>query len=338
MPLSEQLVGVPARPTNIGVIGKVVRSLRDTNVRGSVVMRLERCAYLQFNTQLVCVGLNEIGASSITALFNPAVRVLPPSLSVGATAQLSKHCLIIDDQYFFDLLDASTYASILPAPFNSLHATGIHRDLLLQLSMPTAGLAPLLKLFTTASDGSGLPGFSHLASAESELLRLVMPPIARLTDQIQFNCSGIANGTVQCDFDSESFQSLIGAGPGLTPSGDDFLSGVFTALHSHGCADVACSLWRSIRNVVWRSTTQVSAALLEQSALGESSERLDVVMQAYDNYPLTSANELQQSIELIGETSGWDWLTGFVMCGEILWQTPVKTVNYIASSEHKSNC
>jgi len=57
---------------------------------------------------------------------------------------------------------------------------------------------------------------------------------------------------------------------------------------------------------------------LEQSALGESGERLEAVVQAYCHYPLTAASDFQFMVDQIGETSGWDWLTGFVLCVEIL--------------------
>lgn len=304
-------------------IGGVVQLLSLVNARGSVVMRFDRCAYLQFQEQLICIGLNELGASSISGLFDNTVRALPPHFAVGAKATLTTQDLLIDDQYSLDLAAAVPYESSLREDVSRFGSLVVQHELLAILSKPEAGFAPLLHRVCTASSHCELTSVidANSASTESELLCYVLPAIAQLTDQIRV-CCGLGDAEVsQYEFDTNLFIKIIGAGPGLTPSGDDFLCGVFAALHLSGFSEVANNLWASIRSIATRSTTQVSVALLEQAAAGEAGERLDLVISAYLGYPATTADQTQRLIDLVGQTSGWDWLTGFVLCVDTLSQS-----------------
>jgi len=318
MHLCDQGIKLPASLPSVGLVGQVVSSLCQANARGAVVIRFERCAYLQFNKQLVCFGLFELGASSITAVFDQMVHTLPQCFIVGAAAQLSSEYLLIDDQYFFDLRGSSLYISKLEDSVLKFKVPTTQFELLAKLAIPSAGFAPLLRRFTAANSEAELTSVTDANSIESELLRFSMPAIEQLTDQLRGYVSGRAVKPACFQFNLNLIQKLIGAGPGLTPSGDDFLCGVFTALHLAEFPDVAKSLWTSISSIAERSTTPVSFALLERSALGESGERIDDVIKAYYDYPTTTAAEFRHRVELIGETSGWDWLTGFVLCSEIL--------------------
>lgn len=324
MLLCKQIAWTSASLPALGLVGKVVSLLCQANARGNVVMRFERCAYLQFEEQLICIGLNEIGASSISGLFECNLRALPKCLVTGASVQLSNEYLVVDDQHFFDLLGAMLYD---PAPCNNL--SGVERipiryQFLSKLTLPSAGIAPLLRQVVVAKNVADSTCTSTAIRSESALLRLAKPAITQLAIQLRVNTACSFTRTSPIEFNPELFQILIGAGPGLTPSGDDFICGVFTALHLSDFSDIALSLWASIRNVAKFSTTPVSAAMLEQSALGESGERLEAVVQAYCHYPVTATNDFQLMVDRIGETSGWDWLTGFVLCVDILWHERIK--------------
>lgn len=323
MPLRNQNAAFSASLPAIGLIGKVVRSLCHTNAHGVVVMRFERCAYLQFDEQLVCIGLNEIGASSISALFVNTTRTLPQSFSTGVRAQLSKGHLVLDDRYFFDLAGSTLYVPVLQNNLSRYRTITLRHEFLSKLTLPPAGFAPLLQQVIEATTAPDLAYSAKVINPESELLRFALPAIAQLVNQIRIKFSSSDAHAINSEFDSALFQILIGAGPGLTPSGDDFICGVFTALHLSGFSQMSQSLWASIHAVAKRSTTQVSIAMLEQSALGESGERLETVVQAYLDYPLSAADDFQRLVDLIGETSGWDWLTGFVLCIDILWHKQI---------------
>ena len=104
---------------------------------------------------------------------------------------------------------------------------------------------------------------------------------------------------------------LIGLGPGLTPSGDDYLGGVLVGLRWLGRGAQAESLWRWLEPRLER-TGAISAAHLAAAAGGEAHEALHEVL---DNLSAWQAPDLHPSLsrlDAVGHTSGWDALAGIV--------------------------
>jgi hypothetical protein len=98
-------------------------------------------------------------------------------------------------------------------------------------------------------------------------------------------------------------EPLIGLGPGLTPSGDDYFGGVMVALHLRGRASHAASLWRWLEPRLAPRSNAISAAHLAAAAAGEAHEALHRV--------LDGSLDLD-AIDAIGHCSGWDALAGAV--------------------------
>ena len=99
-------------------------------------------------------------------------------------------------------------------------------------------------------------------------------------------------------------QGLIGLGPGLTPSGDDYLGGMLVALHALGREAQARGLWRWLQPRLSR-TSAISGAHLEAAAAGEAHEVLHDVL---SNPSDTTVGNLKT----LGHCSGWDALAGAV--------------------------
>ena len=98
-------------------------------------------------------------------------------------------------------------------------------------------------------------------------------------------------------------EQLIGLGPGLTPSGDDYLGGMLVALRLTGRAMQAEGLWRWLKPRLKTRTSAISAAHLAAAAAGEGHEALHRVL----------AGELDlAALDAVGHTSGWDALAGAV--------------------------
>jgi hypothetical protein len=101
---------------------------------------------------------------------------------------------------------------------------------------------------------------------------------------------------------------LIGLGPGLTPSGDDFLGGVMLALHHAHRAPQARGLWRWLEPRL-SSTSAISGAHLAAAAAGEGHEAMHEALahlfQRRPGWPETLAR-----LDAIGHCSGWDALAG----------------------------
>jgi hypothetical protein len=109
--------------------------------------------------------------------------------------------------------------------------------------------------------------------------------------------------------------SLIGLGPGLTPSGDDYLGGVLIALHQLGREAQARGLWRWLEPRLAR-TSVISGAHLAAAAAGEGHEALHACLEA-----LFSANPdwppVLGRLDNVGHCSGWDSLAGVVAVAKL---------------------
>ena len=101
---------------------------------------------------------------------------------------------------------------------------------------------------------------------------------------------------------SEAAQ-LIGLGPGLTPSGDDYLCGMLVALRLVGRGVQADGLWRWLQPRLKEGTSAISAAHLAAAAAGEAHEALHDVLNGKVNL---------DALNGVGHTSGWDALAGAV--------------------------
>jgi hypothetical protein len=98
-------------------------------------------------------------------------------------------------------------------------------------------------------------------------------------------------------------EALIGLGPGLTPSGDDYLGGMLVALRLTGRAMQADGLWRWLEPRLKGRTGSISAAHLAAAAAGEAHEALHDV--------LNGELDLDR-LDGVGHCSGWDALAGAV--------------------------
>jgi hypothetical protein len=104
-------------------------------------------------------------------------------------------------------------------------------------------------------------------------------------------------------------ETLIGLGPGLTPSGDDYLGGVLIALQQLDRKPQAQGLWRWLEPRLKR-TSAISAAHLTAAAAGEGHEALHRCLEV-----LCTGGEWTGALDAlanVGHVSGWDSLAGVV--------------------------
>jgi hypothetical protein len=110
-------------------------------------------------------------------------------------------------------------------------------------------------------------------------------------------------------------QMLIGLGPGLTPSGDDYLGGVLIALHHLERKPQAAGLWRWLEPRLKR-TNAISGAHLAAAAAGEGHEALHACLEALASRNADWPRTLGQ-IANVGHLSGWDSLAGIAAVAKL---------------------
>jgi hypothetical protein len=105
--------------------------------------------------------------------------------------------------------------------------------------------------------------------------------------------------------------ALVGLGPGLTPSGDDFLCGFMATLYGLGYPLVAQQVARIVIPLAATRTNLISAAYLRCAADGEIYEALRQILACVCGRGEDLDTQLDR-MEAYGHTSGWDTFAGAV--------------------------
>jgi len=116
---------------------------------------------------------------------------------------------------------------------------------------------------------------------------------------------------LETELSVDNLQQFIGLGVGLTPSGDDFITGLLSVLycyaqHQSKITELICSL----KNINFQNkTTHVSSYMISNALTGQVNTPLkDYIALELDNKRMNK--QLIDSIISIGSTSGTDMLVG----------------------------
>jgi hypothetical protein len=258
---------------------------------GFVAAVLQRCIYVECSGAFVCIGMPDIGRGPLNAMVGSAVGSWwlelvrdgePVRLSPGGISGAAWR------------IDASQAREWRPAPWPAAAAAdaiAVALAVVRQYAgprMPADGLAPLVLAATDAIVPSPL---GRIAAPRLVALRrwlaapdALLPPV-----------------------------DLLGLGPGLTPSGDDCLSGVLLALDALGASSSRLMLAKAVAEAAPHATTPLSASFLSAAAEGYANEALHrfiATLLRADRAGLTPAIA---ALVRTGHTSGWDALAGVVL-------------------------
>lgn len=126
------------------------------------------------------------------------------------------------------------------------------------------------------------------------------------------------------DQDARGFETaaarVLGLGHGLTPSGDDFVGGIFFAL-SHLPVGTLGEAWQRelpgvasrIRNAAATATNAISAALLGDMLQGASYSALHELLVAFETEDAIKIEAACAHVMRLGATSGSDMLAGVLL-------------------------
>ena len=245
----------------------------------------ERSLYVESSGgDIACIGDAAIGAGPLNALL--AADWCAP----GAVARLAR------GPFEVDLDDARRWrpaAGAAPAPPACATRRGLAA---LAAALGTRrlaeGLGPLLP--SLLDGGAAVP--------PSPLLRAAAPGIAALDGWLHGRAGAPVPGAVG---------SLIGLGPGLTPSGDDLLGGCLIALRRTGRRREADALGDAALTAARTATGRISLAHLACAAQGLGAAALHDALEAV--VAGGNAGPALTALDGVGHCSGWDALAGAVL-------------------------
>lgn len=177
----------------------------------------------------------------------------------------------------------------------------------LRASAPSESLACVLLQLPGPHQAS--PGDGHvLRPLKREFLLQALPQATAANVAIR-----LVQGLAEDDLGGAASAStaLAGMGPGLTPSGDDFLIGVMFGVQSALPGARAKALSRVMCRASAGRTNRISQAWLSAAAEGEAVQAWHDLVDSIQRRDDVKVDRASQSLIELGHTSGADALAGF---------------------------
>jgi len=286
---------------------------------GRIMAVFRRSFYVESTSGgLACLGPPSIGAGPLNA-----IAALPggtdwkaSGLIPGARARRDGDALVVSGRFSFPLTAALAWQPTGPSA--SWLAVDLGRGLdavavRARQEAPATSLGSLMPRLAGCQGAAGEENFTgspFLANAASaaDILRawLVL---------------ALGGNRMEGYGDAQELRGaagLIGLGPGLTPSGDDFVGGVMIALRAFGQGDVADRLATWALPLARKETGAISYAHLACAAEGEGAAALHDMLAALGNPVAPGFAGHLDAIDAIGHTSGWDALAGAVVTAAVV--------------------
>ncbi len=255
----------------IGSIGARAAQLLDQHADWTVAATFDRSFYIRCGDEFICIGDERIGNGPLNALLAAGSRL--PQLEIGVPLNL----------------DLSTAKIWKADPWPKISAEALHVD-------------RLEAVIAAALDAAPEASFVHALSckpSDDPLARRAIEGMTTLGNALR-------DPTVEtCE---AAAQRLLGLGHGLTPSGDDVLSGALIMLRALNRTETATTLTAAIRRHMDTATSPLSCAFLRAACDGQPSAALNrSITTLLSN---GTSDDVIAPIRGIGHASGFDLLAG----------------------------
>jgi Protein of unknown function (DUF2877) len=275
------ILDVAADVLSVVRAGVLAREFCRQSTRAEVAAVFERSLYLRAEDMFICLGEPSIGNGPLTLIADFSSS----RLQRRQPASISEQGIAIGDtaRFSFDRCEP-WQPPRWPHSLSPLQLIDVGQAIAGRM----AAEAPV----------EGLGGL--YCGSETSLTRIARPRITRFEAWLcnAFETDRVSSGAVH---------NLIGLGPGLTPSGDDFLAGALALVDALAETKAHAALARAINASPHGLTSPLSGCLLRVAAAGHVGENLHRAIAALISGDVDAAIA---SIRNIGHSSGWDMLAG----------------------------
>ena len=274
-------------------IGSVARNALTISSRGRVCASFRRSLYLELDGGWCCLVAGQLGGGPLNI-----VTTLTDRLD---TISRDTRVFVVGQELFIgnQLQLASGNWKVWQAPVVNWSRQTLFR-----------GLKNLDSICSQRNPDRGLSGLvwprslGCLVSPEAGMAQPVFDSLRLWLRQALYSGALVSP--------PKGIVKLLGLGPGLTPSGDDFLVGLCIALSLCGRKDLVSAVSRTIQPLMTRLTGPISRLHILAAIDGEGNESLHTMINTILTGDYTAISSQLNSISLIGHTSGWDALAGSV--------------------------
>lgn len=293
------------------VLGRVAAKALGSDSPWEVAAVFRRSFYCRSRIgSFVCFGPTSLGNGPLNVLceMSEPIDWETVRLTAGYPAVRDGTSFRVAERIIVSLSEATEWRPAKPvAPW---HSATIREGLSILAAEVRAwpvrgGLQALIPML--AGDGSASPRSVYTTSP---LLRMAMESIEPLREWLE---TRLGDPVEPRHAPKPAIDALIGLGPGLTPSGDDFLGGILVTLHHLGASKAAGELAREVLAHARQRTNDISYAHLAAAADGEGLAPLHAILENLSERGTPRLARSLSAVDAIGHTSGWDALAGIVL-------------------------
>ena len=316
---ADTMLGTSSRVYKVTSFGAgVMEAWIPVQATGEVVATFERSCYVaRPDGRLVCIAGDRAddGPAMLKVDFGHPLDMDALGVKVGLPVYVQGGDLILGGHIRLRVADAIPWTP--PAVGRSAPADAITRRLRTLVEdltpfVPDSGLAPFVPHAEDLANGRPVQ-----VGTQSQTASLALPRVIDIVRGLSCRDESEVDGGVR---------GLVGLGPGLTPSGDDFLGGMMIALRAlyrpaggdtSSCeADSDMHIMTSVlAECVMRNagagTTRISASHLAYAAEGVGTAAMHRLLKAILGADADAdCSPAALRVAGVGHTSGWDCLAG----------------------------
>ena len=288
--------------SKVDLVGAFAKDFLDASDEAKIIGVFRRSLYAE-NTfgRIVCIGERDIGPGPLNALCEFSGDVdFTQIVEPGSPAKIRDGWMQLGPRMKIDI---SLPMEWKPEPFPvgwNVEFFSENLPLLVQWiaeTGPREGLAPLIERIVSGEE----------ISYEDAFRKISWEGITDFGHWLSYSLNGEKN----LEFPA-SARRLVGLGPGLTPSGDDFWCGVMIALRAVGCSDILGEVSGTVLELAEARTNKISRAHMECAAGGQGAQALHETISAMGVADEARLRSALRALDKLGHTSGWDSLAGVV--------------------------
>ncbi len=289
--------------------GALARPMFRGTQQGHVTAVFDHSFYIDIEGATACI----VARNAISAPFNLVTTAAhnvswqASGLRAASGVLFCNDSFLVANVFRFHMARAQTWTP--PKPAQDWNLTTLR-----------SGLASIRSIAVKRAPAEGLGRLicqSEARTAPEALLKQAGPAVDMLRTALSASLKAPHLALVP-QFDGA--HTLLGLGPGLTPSGDDFVGGIMIALHIAGHSEISDQLWRSVSAVAGERTHQIARAHLEGASKGMGSAAVHQLLNAVLAGRNGDHAELIKDIDQLGHTSGWDIIAGAICVFDLLSQ------------------
>jgi hypothetical protein len=267
--------------------------------RLTIAAVFERSFYVTDGCDFACIGVAGIGRGPLNACLAAGAAWNGPGADEGTSVAIDSRRIVVRGLPRFSLIEAKIWS---PFPITA--------------QASSLAIERLRMFLTEASARAPEMGVSRAVFADDHtstpVLRAASGPIAVILGEMPNATGRESSSTVPASI-AEAAIELLGLGPGLTPSGDDFIGGLLLALRTIGHGALADAIWKRIAPALSTRTSALSAAHLRAAAAGAGAEAVHAPLAAILEGDDGDVASHLAALDRVGHCSGWDAMAGVVV-------------------------